>query len=42
MKDKVVHIQLEPELKNKLKKEAELKGLSLSAYIRMLLIERKK
>jgi predicted DNA binding CopG/RHH family protein len=38
---KSVMIRLDKELLSKLKEEAKQKGLSLSAYIRMLLIERK-
>jgi predicted HicB family RNase H-like nuclease len=42
MKNKVIHIQVETNLKNELQEEAKQKGLSLNAYIRMLLIEREK
>ena len=42
MKDKVMHIQIEPKLKTELQLEAKQKGLSLNAYVRMLLIERGK
>ena len=42
MKDKVIHIQIEPKLKNELQEEAKQKGLSLNSYVRMLLIERSK
>lgn len=38
----MIHIQISEELKEELKKEAESKGLSLNAYIRMILIERGK
>lgn len=37
-----LHIQIDNELKETLKKEAEAKGLSLNSYVRMLLIERGK
>ena len=39
---KVLHIQIDAELKNELEQEAKKKGLSLNSYIRMLLIERNK
>lgn len=42
MKEKVLHITVSEQLKEQLKKESEQKGLSLNAYIRMLLIERGK
>ena len=35
-------INLGDELKEELQKEAKKKGLSLTAYIRMILLERKK
>ena len=35
-------IRIDKNLKCELKKEADEKGLSLSAYIRMILIERNK
>ena len=35
-----IHIQIESKLKEKLKEEAKIKGLSLNAYIRLILIER--
>ncbi len=38
----MIHIKIDEELKEQLEKEAKAKGLSLNAYIRMLLIERKK
>lgn len=38
----LIHIKLEENLKNELKKEAKEKGLSLNSYIRMILIERSK
>ena len=43
MKEKTyLHIQVRNELKSELEKEAEQKGLSLNAYIRMILISRLK
>ena len=42
MKEKVLHITVSEQLKEQLKKESEQKGLSLNAYVRMLLIERGK
>ena len=41
-KDKVMHIQIEPKLKKELQDEVKKKYLSLNAYIRILLLERKK
>ena len=38
----MIHIKIDNELKKQLEKESKEKGLSLNAYIRMLLIERKK
>jgi len=38
----MIHIKINDDLKRQLEKEAKEKGLSLNAYIRMLLIERKK
>lgn len=38
----MIHIKIDEHLKQELESEAKLKGLSLNAYIRMLLIERKK
>ena len=38
----MLHITINEELKKQLEEEAKLKGLTLNAYIRMLLIERKK
>lgn len=35
-----IHIQIENKLKEELRKEAKIKGLSLNAYIRLILIER--
>lgn len=37
-----IHIQITDDLKKELQEEANSKGLSLNAYIRMLLIERSK
>ena len=43
MKDKTyLHVQVKNDLKVQLEKEAEEKGLSLNAYVRMILIERGK
>lgn len=42
MKEKMLHIAISEDLKRKLNEEAKTKGLSLNAYIRMLLIERSK
>lgn len=39
---KYLHIQVDGELKKQLELEAKQKGLSLNAYVRMLLIEREK
>ena len=36
----MIHIKINDDLKRQLEKEAKEKGLSLNAYIRMLLIER--
>lgn len=38
----MIHITIDDDLKKKLEQEAKAKGLSLNAYIRMLLIERNK
>ena len=38
----MLHITINEELKKQLEEEAKLKGLTLTSYIRMLLIERKK
>ena len=38
----MIHIRINDDLKRQLEKEAKEKGLSLNAYIRMLLIERNK
>lgn len=43
MKEKTyLHVQVRNELKEQLEKEAEQKGLSLNAYVRMILISRDK
>jgi len=39
---KVIHISINNELKEELKKEAKEKQLSLNSYIRLILIGRKK
>jgi predicted HicB family RNase H-like nuclease len=41
-RDKMIHIKIDEELKKELVSEAKARGLSLNAYIRMLLIERNK
>ena len=38
----MIHIKVDDNLKKELINEASAKGLSLNAYIRMILIERKK
>ena len=38
----LIHVKIDEILKKQLEEEAKAKGLSLNAYIRMLLIERKK
>lgn len=38
----MIHLKVDDELKKQLINEAKTKGLSLNAYIRMILIERKK
>ena len=38
----MIHIKIDEKLKEQLENEAKAKGLSLNAYIRMLLIEREK
>lgn len=38
----MLHIKIDDDLKRHLEEEAKAKGLSLNAYIRMLLIERGK
>ena len=38
----MIHIKIDEKLKKQLEEEAKSKGLSLNAYIRMLLIERNK
>ena len=43
MKDEVyVHIKISEEWKKQLKQEAKEKGLSLNAYIRLIISERQK
>ena len=39
---KVVHVTMSKELHEQLEKEAEAKGLTIVAYVRMLLLERGK
>lgn len=41
MEEKMI-LMIGKELKNQLKKEAKEKGLSLSAYVRLILVERNK
>ena len=38
----MIHCRIEEDLKEQLEKEAKETGLSLSAYIRLILIERNK
>lgn len=38
----MIHIKIDDNLKKELNNEAKSKGLSLNAYIRMILIERGK
>lgn len=38
----MIHITISDELKKQLEEEAKAKGLSLTGYIRMILIERGK
>ena len=38
----LIHVKIDEILKKQLEEEAKAKGLSLNAYIRMLLIERNK
>ena len=38
----MIHIKIDDNLKKELNNEAKAKGLSLNAYIRMILIERGK
>ena len=38
---KKMHISIDEDLKDKLDKEAKAKGLSLSSYIRLIILERK-
>lgn len=42
MKKETVIFQMEKKLKEELQKEARSRGLSLSSYIRMILIKREK
>ena len=35
----MIHIKIPEELKKELKKQASIKGLSLNAYVRMLLLD---
>lgn len=37
-----IHVKIDESLKKQLEEEAKAKGLSLNAYVRMLLIERNK
>lgn len=37
-----MYLNIDKELKKELQEEADEKGLSLTAYIRMILLERKK
>ena len=41
-KNNIVHIKISKELNGKLKEQARKKGLSLSGYVRLILIERGK
>lgn len=38
----MIHIRIDEKLKKELEEEAKNKGLTLNAYVRMLLIERSK
>lgn len=38
----MIHIKIDESLKEQLRQEAKSKGLSLNAYIRLILIERGK
>lgn len=38
----MIQVKVDDQLKKALEEEAEAKGLSLTAYVRMLLIERNK
>ena len=38
----MIHIRIDEEVKKELEQEAKNKGLTLNAYVRMLLIERNK
>lgn len=42
MNNKKIHLAINGELKNELANEAKAKGLTLNAYVRMILIERGK
>lgn len=42
IKDEKMVVKLEQKLKTELEKEAKKKGLSLSSYVRMILMERDK
>lgn len=43
MKDReLIHIYIKPELKEKLKKEAEEKGMSLNSYLNLIIYNRQK
>lgn len=42
MKKNFIHLVINDELKNQLQEEARQKNLSLNAYIRLILSERKK
>lgn len=42
MENTLLHINVDKVLKNELKSEAKSKGLTLNAYVRMLLMERSK
>lgn len=41
MEKKKIHISIDENLKDKLDKEAKAKGLSLSSYIRLIILGRK-
>lgn len=41
-KNKYIHVQVGEDLKKKLRQQANEKGLSLNAYVRMILIEGSK
>lgn len=42
MEEKYIHLKINEEWKQQLKKEATEKGLSLNAYLRLIISERKK